>query len=215
MCGIVGILNMSGNDVSREILNKMNQSMYLRGPDDEGSFIDKNFGMSMRRLSIIDLEGGAQPIYNENKTLVLMFNGEIYNHIELRKSLELDGHIFKTNSDSEVIIHLYEKYGDDLTKYLNGMFAISIWDIRKKKLFISRDRLGIKPLFYFKKDKTFCFASTLNALKFHPEFPNSLNKNALLSYFSLAYVPSPNSIWKNCFKLRPGHYIIIQNNKNY
>ena len=213
MCGIVGFLNFDGRPVSYKILNEMNESLFLRGPDDSGIYIKKNFGMAMRRLSIIDLHTGAQPIFNNDKSLVLVFNGEIYNYIEIKKKLESKGIQFNTNSDSEVIIHLYQKYGENLVEYLNGMFAFCIFDLKNKKIFISRDRIGIKPLVYYNDKNIFAFASSLNTLKIHPNIQGEISYDNFLSFFSSSYIATPISIYNNFHKLKPGHSLIIQNNK--
>ena len=213
MCGISGILNYDQSNVNKEVLDKMNQEMLLRGPDDSGHYIDGNCGIAMRRLSIIDLDSGKQPIANETKTIHVVLNGEIYNYIELRKELEGLGHHFSTQSDTEVLVHLYEEYGTDSINHLNGMFAFAIWDSLEKKLWIARDRLGIKPLVYFEHSKGFVFASDLNALSVHPSFSKDLNIDSLLLYLNLAYFPTPQTIWKTAKKLPPGHWILIKNNK--
>ena len=213
MCGIVGYLNLNNQDASKGLLNKMNQLMYSRGPDDEGYFLESNFGMAMRRLSIIDLKYGSQPIYSKDKSKVLIFNGEIYNYVELRESLEKEGVSFRTNSDSEVIIELFEKHGYECLKYLNGMFAICIWDSKNKNIFLARDRLGIKPLFYYKDENIFIFSSSLNSLKIHPSIKTKINHRSLLSYFSSAYIHNPDTIYENILKLKPGHSIIFRNNE--
>ena len=149
MCGICGIYNFNNSLVDSHTLNRMNNSMHLRGPDDYGVYFDDYFGMAMRRLSIIDLEHGHQPISNSDNTIHVVFNGEIYNYIELRSSLKKKGYIFKTESDTEVLIFLYEEYGLDAVNYLTGMFVFSIWDEKEKRLWIARDHLGVKPLVYF------------------------------------------------------------------
>jgi len=213
MCGICGILNFDGTPISPEVLNQINDEMIMRGPDDSGQYINNNFGMAMRRLSIIDIDFGHQPIANKNGTINVVFNGEIYNYIELRKDLEQKGYRFSTNSDTEVIIYLYEEFGLDSVDYLNGMFVFAIWDSTKKRLWIARDRLGIKPLVYFFNDKQFVFASTLTALKKHPNFQSEIDSESLLLFLTLAYVPSPKTIWKNSYKLSPGHWLLIEDNK--
>ena len=174
----------------------MNETMTLRGPDDSGYFIEKNVGIAMRRLSIIDINSGQQPISNENDTIKVVLNGEIYNYLELYEELIKKGHKFKTNSDTEVLVHLYEEYGTDAVRYLNGMFAFALWDSSLKRLWVVRDRLGIKPLVYFFTQKGFIFASTLESLACHPEFKKDLDHDSLLLFFSLAYVPTPRTIWK-------------------
>jgi asparagine synthase (glutamine-hydrolysing) len=213
MCGICGILNYDGAPVSDKLLLEMNDTMMLRGPDDSGHYIEVGLGMAMRRLSIIDLEGGHQPICNEDSTIHVVLNGEIYNYIELRQDLENLGHRFKTKSDTEVLVHLYEEYGTDAVKHLNGMFAFAIWDSPRKRLWVVRDRLGIKPLVYFKSQKGFVFASTLEALACHPDFKKEVDHDSLLLYFMLSYVPTPRTIWTKAKKLPPGHWLLVENNQ--
>ena len=213
MCGICGYLNFDGKPVNQEILKDMNQNMWLRGPDDSGTYLKDSFCMAMRRLSIIDLQGGKQPITNEDGSVHLVLNGEIYNYIELRKELELAGHRFYTNSDVEVLVHLYEDYGTDAIQHLNGMFAFALWDESRQRLWLGRDRFGIKPLVYFKTDNELVFASTLEALACHNNFEKQIDHESLLLYFMLGYVPSPRTIWKNGQKLPPGHWLMVENKK--
>lgn len=213
MCGICGILNFDRTPVNKNQLLNMNKAMALRGPDDTGHFLEKNFGMAMRRLSIIDIDGGHQPITNEDRTIHVVLNGEIYNYLELRKDLESLGHCFTTRSDTEVLVHLYEEYGTKAVDHLNGMFAFSLWDSTKKRLWLVRDRLGIKPLVYFEHSDGILFASTLDALACHPIFHKEIDMDSLLLYFTLAYVPTPRTIWKNARKLPPGHWLLVENNK--
>jgi asparagine synthase (glutamine-hydrolysing) len=212
MCGISGIYNFDAQDVYQPILQRMNDKMALRGPDDSGYFKENNVGLAMRRLSIIDLEGGHQPISNEEQTIHVVLNGEIYNYIELRQDLEQRGHRFSTKSDTEVLVHLYEEYGTDAVKHLNGMFAFAIWDSVRERLWVVRDRFGIKPLVYFKSQKCFVFASTLDALACHTDFNKEIDDDSLLLYFMLAYVPTPRTIWKQAKKLPPGHWLLVEDN---
>lgn len=191
----------------------MNDSMALRGPDDSGIFLHGAFGMAMRRLSIIDLPGGHQPIANEDRTIHLILNGEIYNYIELRRDLEKLGHQFSTHSDVEVLIHLYEEYELEAIEHLNGMFAFALWDDRKKRLWLGRDRLGIKPLVYHSNGDTFSFASTLDALLVQDGFQKEVDEESLLLFLTLSYVPTAKSIWKNVHKMPPAHWMIIENGK--
>ncbi len=213
MCGICGVINFDGTLVPDQLLRNMNKTMTLRGPDEEGLYLDHNFGMAMRRLSIIDLDTGHQPICSEDETIHVVLNGEIYNFLELRESLEKRGHHFATRSDTEVLVHLYEEYGTDAVKHLNGMFAFALWDARKKRLWVVRDRLGIKPLVYFKTKNELVFASTLDALACHPEFKKEINHESLLLYFMLSYVPTSHTIWKQAHKLPPGHWLLVENNQ--
>ncbi len=211
MCGICGIYNFTGAPVEQQLIEAMNESMVLRGPDDSGTYIKDFFGMAMRRLSIIDLVGGHQPISNEDGTIWVIQNGEIYNYIELRQDLEQRGHLFVTDSDTEVLVHLYEEYGLEAVNRLNGMFAFALWDLKKKRLWLVRDRLGIKPLVYFEHAGGLVFASNLLALAKHPAFTKEIDRDSLLLYFSLAYVPTPRTIWKQAKKIPPGHWMIVEN----
>ncbi|PYX56703.1 MAG: asparagine synthetase B, partial [Acidobacteria bacterium] len=165
MCGICGILHTDPQQrAERSTLARMNQQIVHRGPDDDGFFVEGNVGLAMRRLSIVDLKTGHQPISNEDANIWIVFNGEIYNHRQLRVDLENRGHRYRTKSDTETIIHLYEEYGADCVKYLRGMFAFAIWDARKRRLFVARDRLGIKPLYYYWNGKTFLFGSEIKTI---------------------------------------------------
>src|SRR5450755_3873102 len=169
MCGICGVIYhdpLSHVDIAT--LRAMNQRMVHRGPDDEGFYVARNVGLAMRRLSIIDLQTGKQPVTNENRTLWLVYNGEIYNYGDLRIQLEARGHRFQSKSDTETIVHLYEEYGEECVLQLRGMFAFALWNSNKRELFVARDRLGIKPLYYFHSEKTFLFASEIKALLAHP-----------------------------------------------
>src|SRR6266480_1773583 len=164
MCGICGIFDKSGAPIDRRSLESMISRLQHRGPDGNGHYVDREIGLGHRRLSIIDLGGGAQPIANEDGTLQIVFNGEIYNFVELRKELEAFGHGFKTRSDTEVIVHAYEQWGTNCVKRFNGMFAFAIWDKRKRELFLARDHLGIKPLYYVTVGSRLLFASEIKAL---------------------------------------------------
>lgn len=211
MCGICGIYNYaSGLAVERSDLKAMNDLIVHRGPDDEGYFEDRNVGLAMRRLSIIDLSTGQQPITNEDGTAWIVFNGEIYNYPELREGLVARGHKFKTKSDTEVILHLYEEKGTDFPKELRGMFAVAIWDGRRKRLVLARDRLGKKPLFYARTTDSFLFASELRCLLTRPEVKREINPAAIDAYLTLQYIPSPLSIFKGICKLEPGSVLVFQ-----
>src|SRR3989338_635168 len=214
MCGINGIFNLDGDAVFKEDLMKMNSMMIHRGPDDEGFYIDKNIGLSMRRLSIIDIKGGHQPITDERKRYWIILNGEIYNYIELRKELKNKNHVFKTNTDTEVLVHLYEEFGEECLKKLNGIFVFAIWDKYKRELFIANDRLGIKPLFYYKNGASFCFSSELKSL-LTLRFDKQIEYNSVLLYLFLLYVPYPMSMVKGVYKLEPATYIKIDENGRY
>src|ERR1700740_1811084 len=165
MCGICGIFFRDRDRrVKAEVLAAMNERIVHRGPDDEGSFVEGNVGLAMRRLSIIDVKTGHQPLANETRDVWIVYNGEIYNHTDLRLDLETKGHRYRTHSDTETIVHLYEEYGRDCVKHLRGMFAFAIWDRRKRQLFIARDRLGIKPLYYLSDGKTLLFGSEIKTI---------------------------------------------------
>jgi len=212
MCGIAGIYNFTGELVLNKQLELMNSRMIFRGPDDDGYFISDNFGMSMRRLAIIDLKTGSQPISYEKSDLHIILNGEIYNFIELRKELESKKYHFKTNSDTEVLLCLYLEYGENFIKYVNGIFSFAIYDNKKKKLLIYRDRLGVKPLYYYIDDKTFIFSSNLDSI-LKLEIPHKLDTFSIFSYLINNYIPGENSINQNIKKLLPGNFICIKNNK--
>ena len=191
MCGICGIAGF----LDKELLKKMTGALAHRGPDAEGFYTDSNLGLGVRRLKIIDLVTGDQPIHNEEQSLWIVYNGEIYNFKELRSQLEKSGHKFYTNSDTEVIIHLYESYGKDCVHKLEGMFAFAIWDKKKKELFIARDRLGVKPLYYHYKDGNLRFASEIKSIIQDNKLSRTINPAALAYFFSFLYIPSPLSIF--------------------
>ncbi|MBE0411089.1 MAG: asparagine synthase (glutamine-hydrolyzing) [Anaerolineales bacterium] len=216
MCGICGIFNLSDNrPVEKEILLNLNATLKHRGPDDAGYYIDDraNVGLAMRRLSIIDLSTGSQPIANEDKTVWIVFNGEIYNYLDLRSQLLTLGHRFSTKSDTETIIHAYEQYGDDCVHYLNGMFSFAIWDSRKNRLLLVRDRLGIKPLYYYLGPDLLVFSSELKALLAHPQTPRDIDLNAVDHFLTLEYIPAPYTILKGICKLPAGYRLIVENGR--
>jgi len=209
MCGIVGFSGIQ----NIELLRKMNAALIHRGPDEAGEFIDsdKDIALAMRRLSIIDLETGQQPMSNENQTIWLVCNGEIYNFQLLRQNLLSKGHKFKTHhSDTEVLIHLYEDKGFDMLKYLNGMFSFVIYDKNKNLFFGARDRVGIKPFYYVRKDKIFAFASELKALLLLKNVSKQIDSQSLYDYMSFQFVPSPRTIFKDIKKIPPAHYFVYQ-----
>jgi asparagine synthase (glutamine-hydrolysing) len=209
MCGIVGIANANSRSVNREVLEKMNACIAHRGPDDDGFYLRENVGLAMRRLSIIDVAHGKQPIHNSDQTAWIVFNGEIYNFQELRADLEKQGDEFYTNSDTEVILHLYDKYGADCVEYLRGMFAFAIWDEHEKTLFIARDRIGKKPLLYSHlADGSLVFGSEFRALLKHPDVSREVDYAAIHHYLSLAYVPAPLTAFQKIRKLKPGHWLL-------
>lgn len=208
MCGICGIIYRDiDRPVEKRLLYEMSQKIVHRGPDDDGYFLEKNMGMAMKRLSIIDIAGGKQPIYNEDESIVTVYNGEIYNYLVLREELKAKGHIFKTNSDTEILVHLYEEYGRNLLDHLNGMFAFAIYDRKHHQLMIARDRLGIKPLYYIEGDDWFLFSSEIKSFMGFPEFKPVLDLEALHHYLTFRFVPAPMTLFKGVRKLPPGFFI--------
>jgi len=204
MCGINGF-----NFKNRELIEGMNKTIQHRGPDDGGFYLDENISLGHRRLSIIDLsEKGRQPIFNEDRSICIIFNGEIYNFQDLRKDLEGKGHKFYSKTDSEVILHLYEDFKEDCVKFLNGIFAFAIWDIRKKELFLARDRIGVKPLYYYWDGQKLIFSSEIKAILEH-NIKREIDLEALNHYFRLMYVPAPLTMFKNIYKLSQGHWLKI------
>jgi asparagine synthase (glutamine-hydrolysing) len=208
MCGIAGIYGVS----DKTLVKRMCDKIIHRGPDEVGYYIDGNVSLGMRRLSIIDLSTGSQPIFNEDGSIVVVFNGEIYNFKELREDLEQKGHHFSTNSDTEVIVHAYEEYGYECLKRFNGMFAIALWDTNRKELFLARDRIGIKPLYYTMIDESVVFASEIKSILEYDEIKREVDEEALAEYFILRYVPAPLTILKGIRKLEPGSYMVVNGN---
>ncbi len=214
MCGICGIYNYgSGLLVARQDLKAMNDRLAHRGPDDDGYYEHGSVGLAMRRLSIIDLSTGRQPISNEDGAVWMVFNGEIYNFPELHERLVAKGHVFKTRSDTETIVHLYEEMGPDFVQELRGMFAIAIWDDRKKRFLLARDRVGKKPLFYSVNKGFLAFASELNALLAVKDIPRDIDLRAVDAYLTLQYIPSPLSIFKSVKKLEPASVLTLEDGK--
>jgi asparagine synthase (glutamine-hydrolysing) len=210
MCGIFGILDTKERlDTKKHSIPNSTEILKHRGPDNFGHFLDSNVYLGHRRLSIIDLDTGDQPIFNEDRSKCIIFNGEIYNFKDIRNELEYKGHIFTTDSDTEVIIHAYEEWGVDCLEKLRGMFAFAIWDTLQKKLFLARDRLGIKPLFYAFHENVFYFASEMKAILQNKSFPREIDYDGLISYFQLSYIPAPVTIFKHIFKLPAGHSILV------
>ncbi|HVO61785.1 MAG TPA: asparagine synthase (glutamine-hydrolyzing) [Terriglobales bacterium] len=210
MCGICGILYPdAGKQVNRETLASMNGQIVHRGPDDEGFFIGDNVGLAMRRLSIIDLKTGHQPISNEADSLWIVYNGELYNHAELRRDLQARGHRYRTNSDTETIIHLFEEYGPQCVRRLRGMYAFAIWDRSSRKLFVARDRLGIKPLYYRYENGTFLFGSEMKAILEYPGVKPEFNRSTLSEYLAFGYISSTETMYAGIQKLPPGHTLQV------
>lgn len=210
MCGICGFLPALNPDEQQNVIRAMCHSLRHRGPDDEGFYSDANVCLGMRRLSIIDLSTGHQPISNEDGSVWLVFNGEIYNFRQLRVDLEKRGHRFTTATDTEVIVHAYEEYGVECVELFNGMFAFAIWDSRAQKLVLARDRLGIKPLYYWQGPHQLVFGSELKALLKHPQVPRNLDPVALDQFLTLEYIPAPRTIFRDIRKLPAGHLLIHQ-----
>ena len=209
MCGLSGILAPHGAPVDRDLLARMTTALAHRGPDGDGFHFEPGLGLGHRRLSIIDVEGGHQPMFNEDGSVVVVFNGEIYNHAALRPELEAMGHVFQSRCDTEVIIHGWEAWGPAVLDRLNGMFAIALWDRNRRQLFLARDRLGKKPLHYARlPDGALAFSSELGSLMQAP-LPHRINAAAVDSYFALSYVPDPDTIWEGVRKLPAAHYLLI------
>ena len=211
MCGIAGYINNKDNKA--KIIKDMTDKIIHRGPDAEGFYIDDNVALGHRRLSIIDLKGGDQPIYNEDKSMVVIFNGEIYNYLEIKSELIKKGHKFKTNCDTEVLIHGYEEWKEDMPKKLRGMFAFAIYDIKNKTLFLGRDNFGIKPLYYYENDGTFMFASEIKSFLVHPDFKKELNKKLIAPYLSFSFTPTKETLFKGVYRLNPGTTVTIKDGK--
>lgn len=214
MCGICGVTYFERErPVGQREIKAMCDAIVHRGPDDEGIFVKNNFGMGMRRLSIIDLATGHQPISNEDGSVWIVFNGEIYNHLELRAELEKKGHKFQTNTDTEAIVHAYEEYGDQCPTKLNGMFGFAILDLRNQTVFIARDRLGIKPLYYYSDPIKFAFGSELKSILKLDGVSREVDRQALDTFLTFEYIPSPYSIFKDIKKLPPGHSLTLKDGK--
>ncbi|WP_446806928.1 asparagine synthase (glutamine-hydrolyzing) [Hominenteromicrobium mulieris] len=211
MCGFAGYIHNYGTFDKEEVIHKMADRIKHRGPDDAHYYIDDGIALGFRRLSIIDLEGGRQPILNEDGSLVLLFNGEIYNYQELREELIKAGHVFTTKTDSETILHGYEEYGKKILDYLRGMFAFIIWNKNTKELFGARDIFGIKPFYYYKKGKEFMFGSEIKSFLSHPNFEKELDEDMIPLYLSYEYSPDERTIFKNVFKLPGAHCFTYKN----
>ena len=211
MCGFVGFVDKANN--KKKIIKDMADIIKHRGPDSDGYYVGNDCALGFRRLSIIDLAGGDQPIYNEDNTKIITFNGEIYNYQEIREDLVGKGHKFKTNSDTEVLLHGYEEYGSKLLNKLRGMFAFVIYDIKDNSLFVARDFYGIKPLYYYLTDDEFMFGSEIKSFLGHPNFKKELNRDMLKQYLTFQYSVGEDTFFKNVYKLRPGHYMTYKDGK--
>lgn len=210
MCGICGMAaSRGGPPISREVLKKMNDIITHRGPDEDGFFVNDKVGLASRRLSIIDLAGGTQPIANEDGSMKIVFNGEIYNYRELREFLEKHGHSFRTNSDTEAILHLFEEFGTDCIQHLDGIFAFAIWNEKKQELLLARDRMGIKPMYYTHlPDFQLIFGSEMKSILANPAVKRKIDLISLNEYLSYEYVPTPRTIIQNVWRLEAGHYLL-------
>lgn len=211
MCGYVGFSNHI--DDATTVIDKMMDKIKHRGPDSFGKYVDAGIALGFRRLSIIDLEQGNQPLFNEDKSLVLIFNGEIYNYQNLRDTLIANGHVFSTKTDSEVLLHGYEQWGKELLNRLRGMFSFIIWDKNASEIFGARDFFGIKPLYYAMMNETFMFGSEIKSFLEHPSFKKELNETALENYLSFQYSPTSETFFKNVHKLLPAHYFVYKDGK--
>ena len=211
MCGLVGIFDTRGRrEISRELLTRMNETQHHRGPDECGLHVEPGLGLGHRRLSIIDLSTGQQPLYNEDRSVVVVYNGEIYNYQSLIPELTALGHRFRTRSDTEVIVHAWEAWGEACVQRFRGMFAFALWDRNRSTLFLARDRLGVKPLYYsLLPDGTFLFGSELKALLAHGRLPREIDPCAVEEYFALGYVPEPRTIFRGALKLPPAHTLTV------
>ncbi len=211
MCGIVGIFDRrAGREIDRALLARMNDSQTHRGPDEQGLYVARGIGLGHRRLSIIDLASGQQPLFNEDRSVVVVYNGEIYNFPELTRELVAAGHRFRTHCDTEVIVHAWEEWGAACVERFRGMFAFALWDANTGTLFLARDRLGIKPLYWAElADGTVLFGSELKSLLVHPAFPRDIDPCAVEDYFAYGYVPDPKSIYRAARKLGPGHTLTL------
>lgn len=210
MCGITGFIDRKQSyEDAEELIDKMCQQIRHRGPDEQGTWVGDGIALGMRRLSIIDLDGGHQPIWNEDHSILLVFNGEIYNYRDLQRTLQMQGHIFRTQSDTEVIVHAYEEYGDECVKHLRGMFAFALWDRTRKRLLVARDRFGKKPLHYYWDGQRLIFGSEMKAI-LEAEVAREVNPRALDDYLAYSYVPSPHTMFKGVLKLPPAHILIYE-----
>jgi asparagine synthase (glutamine-hydrolysing) len=214
MCGICGVINAKNDSrIDEAILRQMCQTIYHRGPDDDGFFVDHQAGLGMRRLSIIDLVTGDQPVSSEDETLWVIFNGEIYNYKSLQSEFVGRGHQFRTNSDTEVIVHAYEEYGERCPEHFNGMFAFALWDIPRRQLLLARDHVGIKPLYYWVGQDRLIFGSELKSVIAHPAVPREIDLVALDQFLTLEYIPTPRTIFKGINKLPAGHRLVYEGGK--
>ncbi|RMH37836.1 MAG: asparagine synthase (glutamine-hydrolyzing) [Nitrospirae bacterium] len=213
MCGIAGLMYRDGGRVSHQTVARMCETLVHRGPDDQGIFVDRQIGIGMRRLNVIDLVSGHQPIANENEQIWVVFNGEIYNFQDLRMELENRGHKFRTHSDTETIVHAYEEYGPECVSKFNGMFAFAIWDSQRQRVMLARDRVGVKPLYYALDDRRLVFGSELKAILASKEVTTTLDPEALDTFLTFEYIPAPLSIFREIRKLPAGHWLLIDDHQ--
>ena len=211
MCGIAGVFDRCGYaEIDRALLRRMTDALRHRGPDGEGFYHAAGIGLGHRRLAIIDLAGGAQPLFNEDRTVCVVFNGEIYNFEPLIAELTASGHVFRSRCDTEVIVHAWEEWGEACLDRFNGMFAFALWDSRSETIFLARDRLGEKPLYYSYHRGFLLFASEIKSLLCHPHLDRRLDPQAIEEFFAFGYVPDPRSIYRGIRKLMPGHYLKVR-----
>lgn len=213
MCGIVSLYNKRQAPVQQETISAMTGIILHRGPDDDGFHLEENIALGFRRLSIIDVEGGHQPLFNETRDMWIIGNGEVYNYKELQQWLKDSGHIFQTDSDIETILHLYEEVGTDAPKHLRGMFGFTIWDGRKKRLFGARDHFGIKPLYYVETADSIGIASEIKSLLELPGLRREVNKKAFYHYLTFQYVPDPETMYEGIYRIPPAHFFVVENDK--
>lgn len=211
MCGIAGLFDLEGRqEIEDALLRRMNKALFHRGPDDCGLHVEPGLGLAHRRLSIIDLSKGHQPLFNEDGTVAVVYNGEIYNYVDLMQRLKNQGHEFRTRCDTEVLVHAWEEWGEGCVERLRGMFAFALWDRKIETLFLARDRLGIKPLYYaYLPGGLFIFASELKALLLHPDLPHEIEPRSVEDFFAYGYVPEPRTIFQHAYKLPPGHTLTM------
>ncbi len=211
MCGIAGFIDVErSSDNAGQLIDRMCQVIRHRGPDDQGVWVGDGAALGMRRLSIIDLAGGSQPIFNEDQSILVILNGEIYNYRELQKELQERGHHFRSNSDTEAIVHTYEEYGDECVKHLRGMFTFAIWDRKRQRLLAARDRFGKKPLNYYWDGQRLIFGSEIKSI-LEAGIPREVNHIALDEYLVYSCVPAPNTLFKGVMKLPAAHILVYEN----
>src|SRR5918911_546313 len=209
MCGICGVLSLGPEPIDPDALRAMTARLAHRGPDADGFYLRDGVGLGFKPLSIVDLHTGDQPMANEDQSVWLVFNGEIYNHLDHRPGLEGRGHRYPSPADSEAILHLYEEYGPDCVHHLRGMFAFALWDEKRQRLLLARDRLGVKPLYYAQRGQTLVFGSEIKALLAHPALEPRLNDRALGLYLTFAATPAPQTLFEGIHKLAPGQRLIL------